>query len=73
MLVPDLTDVGSPALTRWPTFAKEAVEVGVHAAFAFPLLLGTSCVGALGLYRTEPGPMSSTRSARECSAPARWP
>ena len=60
VLVPDLADVNSPALQRWPTFAKEAVGVGVHAAFAFPLLLGTSCVGALGLYRTEPGPLTSS-------------
>jgi hypothetical protein len=60
VLVSDLADVDNPALGRWPTFATEAVDLGVHAAFAFPLLLGTSCVGALGLYRTEAGPMSST-------------
>ncbi len=58
VLVPDLTDWSSPALARWPTFAREAVGAGVRAAFAFPLLLGTTCVGSFGLYRSEAGPMS---------------
>ena len=59
VLVPDLRDLASITYRRWPTFAKEAVEIGVHAAFAFPLLLGTSSVGALSFYRTEGGDLSS--------------
>ena len=58
VFAPDLTDWTAPALRRWPSFPREAVGVGVEAAFAFPLLLGTACVGALGLYRSEAGPMS---------------
>ena len=58
VLVPDLADVKDPTLERWPTFANEAVEMGIRAAFAFPLLLGTSSVGALSFYRTRAGAMS---------------
>jgi len=59
VLVSDLRELDGATRQRWPTFAKEAVELGVHAAFAFPLLLGTSSVGALSFYRTEDGDLSS--------------
>jgi hypothetical protein len=59
VLVPDLTDGTNVTLRRWPTFAHEAVETGVLAAFAFPLLLGTSRIGALSFYRDVPGGLSS--------------
>jgi hypothetical protein len=59
VLVPDLTDASDPALARWPTFASEAVDSGVLAAFAFPLLLGTARIGAMSLYRNSPGALSS--------------
>ncbi|MCW2850061.1 MAG: hypothetical protein JWR90_4035 [Marmoricola sp.] len=58
VLVPDLGDVRDTALSRWPTFAREAIGLGVHAAFAFPLLLGASRLGALSLYRLEAGALS---------------
>jgi hypothetical protein len=58
VLVPDLADPRDAALTRWPTFTKDALELGVHAAFAFPLLLGASRLGALSLYRDEAGALS---------------
>jgi hypothetical protein len=59
VLVPDLRDQKDPTLARWPLFARDAVELGVRAAFAFPLLLGTSRIGALSLYRVVPGALSS--------------
>lgn len=58
VLVHDLADLADPGYGRWPTFAEGAVDLGVRAAFAFPLLLGTSSVGALSLYRTGPGELS---------------
>ena len=64
VLVPDLGDSHDVTLERWPTFAKEAVDVGIHAAFAFPLLLGTAPVGALSLYRNEPGHLSTEQASR---------
>jgi len=52
-LEPDLT---SPqARERWPLFAPSALDHGVHAAFAFPLITGGVAVGALDLYATSPG------------------
>jgi hypothetical protein len=59
VLVPDLGDASDPALARWPTFAREVVETGVLAAFAFPLLLGTARIGAMSLYRNAPGALNS--------------
>ena len=64
VLVPDLADSGDPALARWPTFARDAVDSGVLAAFAFPLLLGTARIGAMNLYRDSPGGLSSEQLTR---------
>jgi hypothetical protein len=64
VLVPDLSDSHDVTLERWPTFAKEAVDIGIHAAFAFPLLLGTAPIGALSLYRNEPGQLSTEQASR---------
>ena len=52
---PTCADADDPALARWPTFARDAVDSGVLAAFAFPLLLGTARIGAMSLYRDSPG------------------
>src|SRR4029453_1836809 len=38
---------------RWPAFAPAAVDVGFLGAFGFPLHMGTVCLGALDLYRSE--------------------
>jgi hypothetical protein len=52
---PDLADGGT---VQWPEFRQGAVEVGVRAAFGFPLLVDRICIGALNLYRDRPGPLS---------------
>lgn len=44
---------------RWPGFAAAAVEQGVRAAFAFPLLAGAICCGSLLLCRYRPGPLTA--------------
>ncbi len=59
VLVPDLAvDVA----TSWPVFAHEAAmhagSQDVAAVFAFPLRTGAVSIGALDLYRTEPGWLS---------------
>ena len=61
VLVPDLRDLADHGRERWSAFAKEVVAIDVTAAFAFPLLLGPTSVGALSLYRSDPGPLSSDR------------
>lgn len=52
-LAGDLSDAQSRA--RWPMFASAAVDAGVHAAFALPLQVGGIHMGAMDLYRAEPG------------------
>ncbi|MDX6233825.1 MAG: hypothetical protein QOH68_2897, partial [Nocardioidaceae bacterium] len=52
VLVPDLAND-----KRFPRFAPAAVEAGLAAVFTFPLLHGTSRLGALDLYRDLPGPL----------------
>jgi hypothetical protein len=49
-------NLASPeALERWPSFVPSALDHGVLAAFAFPLITGGIAVGALDLYASSPG------------------
>ncbi|MCZ8382728.1 GAF domain-containing protein [Mycobacterium sp. CPCC 205372] len=43
---------------RWTLFCREAVALGVGAAFNFPVRLGDQPVGVLELYRRDAGPMT---------------
>lgn len=45
----------SGSCEKWPMFAQEAQRSGLASAFAFPLHLGSICVGALTLGRAVPG------------------
>ncbi len=51
--VPDLEAEG-----RFPRFVPLALQAGLLAVFAFPLRHGDIQLGALDLYRDEPGPLS---------------
>lgn len=42
------------SLRRWPLFAVEALEAGVRAVQAYPILLGERAFGAVGLYSWQP-------------------
>lgn len=55
VLEPDLAGAG---VQTWPLLATAAVELGMRAAFGFPLQLDDVSVGALDLYRDRPGPLS---------------
>ncbi len=55
VLQPELRVTGPE---RWPGFGRAAVESGIEAIFAFPLQVGGSRLGVLGLYRDTPGPLS---------------
>ena len=56
-------DLANPDTPRWPAFAPPAVAAGVRAIFGFPLQLGAVRLGALNLYRDEPGPLSDDQHA----------
>jgi hypothetical protein len=56
VLVSDLRD---PDEQRWPVFGRAVLDSGVRAVFALPVLIAHSPVGALDLFSSRPGPMSS--------------
>jgi hypothetical protein len=56
VLEPDLAASG---LLRWPAYAPEAHELGLRAVYAFPLQIGSACLGALDVYRDRAEPVSS--------------
>lgn len=58
--VPDLERMES---SRWPAFRPGALEAGVRAAFGFPLLVGTVCLGALDLYHDAAGELTADQQA----------
>lgn len=49
--------------TRFPRFTSRALEAGLRAVFTFPLRSGTERLGALDLYRDEPGPLDQETMA----------
>ncbi len=53
VLVPDLAPFDG---SRWPGFGQAAAAAGVAAAYALPLRVGASLLGALTLYDAEVGP-----------------
>lgn len=60
VLEPDLAE---PVTPRWLGFTGPVVEAGARAVFGFPLQLGAVRLGALNLYRTEPGPLTDDQHA----------
>ncbi|TNC21828.1 ANTAR domain-containing protein [Amycolatopsis alkalitolerans] len=49
-------DLGSVAAAgRWPVFAPEAARRGTKSIYSVPLALGALRIGALDLYRDDPG------------------
>jgi hypothetical protein len=52
ILVADLSD---PEENRWPAFSGAVLGAGVRAVFALPVAITTVQVGALDLFRKEPG------------------
>jgi hypothetical protein len=52
-------DLSRTSPVRWPMFVPAAREAGAAAVFAMPLQVGLSRVGALDLYRDEPGGLSA--------------
>jgi hypothetical protein len=52
-------DLSGAARFRWPGYAPAAQEHGVQAAFSFPLQIGEARLGALDVYRLQPGAPSA--------------
>jgi GAF domain len=56
-------DLAAPAVPRWPAFGPPAVGGGARAVFGFPVRIGAVRLGALNLYRDQPGPLSDDQHA----------
>lgn len=56
-------DLAHPRRVRWPAFSTPALGAGVRAVFGFPLQLGAARLGALNLYRDEPGDLGDEQHA----------
>jgi GAF domain-containing protein len=52
-----------PVVPRWMAFSVPAIAAGVRAVFGFPLQVGAVRLGALNLYRAQPGPLSDDQHA----------
>ena len=54
VLVPD---IDAPHERRWPVFAEAMLDDGFRSVFALPIVVAARCVGALDLFRADPGPL----------------
>jgi len=64
VLVGDLDNAADSSgldLSRWAAFVEGVRPAGVRAVFAFPLRIGSITVGALDLYRDEPGDLTGAQ------------
>jgi len=52
-------DLANPRDVRWMAFGEAALEAGVRAIFGFPISVGPVKLGALNLYRDEPGGLTT--------------
>ena len=60
VMEPDLAD---PATPRWLAFSVPVVAAGGRAVFGFPLRVGAVRLGAMNLYRSEPGALTDDQHA----------
>ena len=56
-------DLAHPVTDRWFAFTPAAVKAGARAVFGFPLQVGRARIGALNLYRDQPGPLTEEQNA----------
>jgi hypothetical protein len=56
-------DLANPKTPRWLAFTPHVLEEGVRAIFGFPLREGMARLGALNLYRDQPGPLTDDQHA----------
>jgi hypothetical protein len=63
-------DLANPETKRWLAFTEAAVTIGAKAVFGFPLQVGAVRLGALNLYRDQPGPLDEEQYANALAAAA---
>ncbi|MGW2225507.1 GAF and ANTAR domain-containing protein [Streptomyces formicae] len=70
--IPDVELATQAATMCWPRFAPRAVDVGFTSVVAAPLRLHDQVIGALNLFRDQPGPLDQPqlRLGQALAAPA---
>ncbi len=63
-------ELANPETKRWLAFTEAAVKIGAEAVFGFPLQVGAVRLGALNLYRDEPGALDDEQYANALAAAA---
>lgn len=58
-----IADLANDSATAWPVFAAEIAAHPVGAIFAFPLQTGAITIGAMDLYRGQPGWLTQSELA----------
>jgi GAF domain-containing protein len=56
-------DLANPTVPRWISFSPSALAAGARAVFGFPLRVGSVRIGALNLYRDQPGGLTDDQHA----------
>jgi hypothetical protein len=56
-------DLADDRTVPWPAFRAGALAAGVHAAFAFPVVVADECIGVLNCYRATAGDLSPAQVA----------
>lgn len=59
----EVTDLASPDGTRWPFFSKQMADAGAGSLASFPLRIGGARFGAMTLYRSAYGELSTEQAA----------
>jgi hypothetical protein len=68
VMISDLEHPQDVSISRWPTLVASLSDFGAEALFAFPLCIGAIAIGALDLYRSVPGSLSSDDLSRALAA-----
>lgn len=54
-------DLSNPTASDWLAFTPPALDIGVRAAFGYPMQIGTTRFGALNLYSDRAGALSEAQ------------
>ncbi|RAV17020.1 antitermination regulator [Mycolicibacterium sp. GF69] len=53
-------DLADPDERRWPVYGPAMVDLEIRGVFAMPVVVAGEYVGALDLFRSQPGPLART-------------
>jgi GAF domain-containing protein/ANTAR domain-containing protein len=63
-----ITDLADPDDTRWPIYGPAMLAHEIRAVFAMPVLVAGEHIGALDLFRAEPGSLAGAQMAGAVTA-----